>query len=293
MGFEPSAAEAPSGIWSPPAGATDCHLHVFGDPGPYPLAAGRSYTPRSAGAKEYRTLSQHLGLQRAVVVQPSVYGFDNACTRDAIAALGLATTRGVAALRPEAPDQEIAGLHEAGFRGVRFITQAQGGAALDDLRTVATRIAPYGWHVQLYVPGETWADLFATLLDLSVPVVIDHAGVAADVSRADAGFSAVARLLDTGRAWIKLSGCRTSREGFPYRDGVWLLREWASRAPERCLWGSDWPHPLMEDAVPGDREIFDLLPIWFEDEALRRRILVENPQVLYGFPALTPAEGSP
>ena len=267
-----------------PPGSCDCHAHVFGPASRYPFAAGRSYTPPEASREEYLAVLEALGIARMVIVQPSVYGFDNRCTVEAVQYFGLERARSIVMIPPEITEPELQALHDTGARGVRFITLSSGGGSLDQLREVAARIAPLGWHIQMYVPAQTWDELAPVIASLPVPVVMDHmAGILADQTWRDAAYQAVLRLLDNGRCWVKLSGYRSSVAGYPYRDVTALARKLAAHAAENCVWGTDWPHPNMYRHMPDDGELLDLLAEWIPDEAQRNRILVDNPARLYGF----------
>ncbi len=278
-------ASAPA--FTAPPGACDCHAHVFGSADRYPFAEGRSYMPPEASRKEYLAMLATLGISRMVIVQPSVYGFDNRCTIEAVQSFGTDRARSVVMIPPDISERELQALHDTGARGVRFITVSSGGGSLDQLRDVAAKIAPLGWHIQMYVPAQTWHDLNPVIQDLPVPVVMDHmAGVLADQTGNDPGYAAVLRLLDGGRCWVKLSGYRASVAGYPYGDVAPLARTLAAQVPERCVWGTDWPHPNMHEHMPDDGELLDLLAEWIPDTAQRHRILVDNPACLYGFGAV-------
>ena len=271
-------------VFPAPPGACDCHAHIFGPVADYPYAEGRSYTPPDASREEYLAMLATLGIERAVIVQPSVLGFDNRCTTDAVAAFGTHRARSIVMVPPDILEAELQALHDGGARGVRFITTSHGGASLDQLQEIAARIAPLGWHVQMYVPAQTWADLASVVQALPVAVVMDHmAGIHADTPEGDEGLAAVLRLLERGRFWVKLSGYRSSVAGHPYADVAPLARRLAALAPERCVWGTDWPHPNMHAHMPDDGELLDLLAAWVPDEGRRHRILVDNPARLYGF----------
>jgi predicted TIM-barrel fold metal-dependent hydrolase len=250
----------------------------------FPFIEQRSYTPDQATEAEYEDMLDALGVERRVIVQPSVYGLDNTCTLAAVRAFGIHRARAVAMFDASASDAELHRLNEVGVRGVRFITMAKGGAPLDQLAAVARRIAPLGWHIQMYVTPEVWRDLYPLIVRLPVPVVMDHMGqVTPDRVSGDAGLDAILRLLDSGRAWIKLIGYRVSLAGAPYHDVKPLAQTFLRHAPERCLWGSDWPHPNLSGYMPDDGELLDLLLDWAPDPDVRRRVLVDNPASLYGF----------
>lgn len=269
------ALEAPPGAW-------DCHAHIFGPLDSYALNPTRSYDPAPASLDRYRALLRTLGLSHAVIVQPSVYGTDNRCTADAIRA-SRGAWRGVAVVDPDIAAADLQRLHADGFRGVRFNLLFRGGAALDDLETVATRIAPLGWHVQLLLDGRELPDLSQRLLRLPAPFVIDHMGhCPAQEAAASRVQQHLLRLLDSGRCWIKLSGAyRLSAGPFPYPDTLDLARRLVQHAPERLVWGSDWPHPAITQEMPDDGRLFDQLAEWAPSAQTRQRILVHNPGQLY------------
>jgi predicted TIM-barrel fold metal-dependent hydrolase len=269
-----------------PPGATDCHAHVFGPAARYAYAEPRSYTPPDCSLGAYRHMLATIGCERAVLVQPSVYGTDNAAH---LAALGEAGPdfRMVAVVGAEVAAAELERMHAAGVRGVRYNLVTQGGLAVDGLARMAERLAPLGWHLQLFVQPDALAQLEPQLAALPVPVVIDHMGhVTTDLGLAHPGFQALLRLLRGGNGWVKLSGAyRTSRQAAPpFADVVPFAQALIAAAPERCVWGSDWPHPMVNDRpMPNDGDLANLLADWAPDPAQRRRILVENPARLYGF----------
>jgi len=265
--------------------ACDCHFHIFGAAARYPFTPRRDYTPPEASLDAYRAMAAQLGLERHVIVQPSVYGTDNSCTLDALAALGREHSRAVVVLDETAiQDSELAAMTEAGVRGVRFNMVNAGGPSLDQLSAIARRIAPFGWHVQLFLQGQQISDMRSVLAQLATPVVIDHMGL---VIPGSAGYAqhldALRGLLGSGRAWVKLCGYRASAAGHPYHDVAPLARALLEAAPERCVWGTDWPHPGLQDQMPDDAHLFDLLAAWAPAEDVRRRVLVDNPAHLYGF----------
>jgi len=267
-----------------PPGACDCHFHIFGPHDRYPMSPGRAYTPPEATMADYDTIRTTLGLQRFVVVQPSIYGIDNRCTLDAVAAFGPARARAVAVIDDSFDAAALASLHAAGVRGVRFNAVSGNGTPLEQLATLAGRIAPLGWHLQLYLHGGALPDLAPVLAALPVPVVIDHMGQVASVKGvAHPEFQALRRLLDGGHAWVKLCGYRSSSAGYPFHDMLDQARALIAAAPERCLWGTDWPHPNFMGTMPDDGALLDLLGEWAGSERQRHRILVDNPAVLYGF----------
>jgi predicted TIM-barrel fold metal-dependent hydrolase len=267
-----------------PALSCDCHFHIFGPYDRYPLSAGRTYTPPEASLAQYRSLAGTLGIERMVVVQPSVYGTDNACTLNAVAAFGIARARAVAVIDAGFDLAALHRLNDAGVRGVRFNAVSGNGTPLDQLDALARRIAPLGWHLQLYLDGAALHDLAPHLASLPVEVVIDHiGGTESAAGVGDTGFQALLRLLGTGRAWVKLCGYRSSSAGYPFTDVAPLACALIEAAPERCVWGTDWPHPNYLRTMPDAGELLDLLDDWAGSDSVRRRILVDNPARLYGF----------
>ncbi|WP_194722304.1 amidohydrolase family protein [Noviherbaspirillum malthae] len=266
----------------PPPGACDCHMHVYEDR--YPLAPTATFKPPHAPVDAYRKVQQDLGLERTIVVQPTGYGFDNSCTLDALAALG-DTARGVAVIAPDLPDDEVEKLHARGMRGVRFMMLG-GVLPWEALEPMASRLQAFDWHVNLQLDGRELPDHAALLQRVPGKLVIDHTGKFLEpVTPDDPAFKALCRLLDGGKCWVKLSApYETSRDGAPHYGDVGLLaRTLAAAYPERCLWASNWPHP-NRDPLPSDAGLLDLLLDWAPDERARHRILVENPEEVYGFP---------
>jgi predicted TIM-barrel fold metal-dependent hydrolase len=269
---------------TPPAGACDAHCHVFGPADRFPFAPDRSYTPPDAGADDLARLQGRLGLSRAVLVQASCHGTDNAAMVDALRRSG-GRYAGVAMVDESLTADDFGALHEAGVRGTRFNFVAHLGGApdLDRFDRIVTRVAPLGWHVVLHFDA---ADLptHAGLLDrMPCPYVIDHmARVDATAGLDQAPFQALLRLLTDERCWVKVSGAErlTAGAGPPYDDVVPYARALVAAAPDRILWGTDWPHPNVRQ-MPDDGDLLDLLADFAPDPATRDRILVDNPARLY------------
>ena len=264
-----------------PPGACDCHFHVFEDPGRYPLAEERSYTPSLATIQDYRAMAGTLGLQRGILVHPSVYGRDHATFEDTLAA-NRSWLRGVAVVYPDTPDAAIERWHQLGCRGTRVNALFAGGATLDDLPSLAGRIRSFGWHFQLLIDVSADADRLLRLAALGLPLVVDHFGhLPASDALQTRGFANLLSLVREGQAWVKLSGpyrVSPQRQGF---DDVRPLAEALAAAnPDQLLWGSDWPHPAMAAPMVNDGDLARTLFDWF-DESLRRRILVDSPSRLY------------
>jgi D-galactarolactone isomerase len=262
-----------------PANATDCHHHVY-DPR-WPLDPRATLHPSGATIAEYRALQQRLGLDRHVIVQPSTYGTDNTGLVEALTTFG-PEARGIAVVDASVSDEELSRLGRAGVCGVRFNLRLPAGAGLEAMTSLAPRVAELGWHVQLNVSGDQLSELRPLLQSLPAPIVLDHLGHIA--SPRHPGFAIIAGLIASGRAWVKLSGPYIgSAVGPPtYADRGEVARALVELAPERLVWGSDWPHP-SETEKPDDAGLLDLLAVWAPDEAVRRRILVTNPEALYGF----------
>lgn len=267
-----------------PAGACDCHSHIFGPVEEYPFVKDRSFTPPDASCESYDAMLKALGCDRAVIVQASVYGTDNSRLTDAIAEMGAYRTRGVAMVEPTASDEHIQALHDSGVRAARFITTARGGPSTEPLPEIAAKIAPFGWHLEAYMPATQWEALLPIVAEIPVPMVFDHlGGVQAGAGPDDTVVKGILNLVEKDKAWVKLTGYRNSLTGFPYADVAGLARIFVERAPERCVWGSDWPHTAVEGRMVDDGELFDLLVDWAPDPAVRKRILVDNPAQLYDF----------
>jgi predicted TIM-barrel fold metal-dependent hydrolase len=269
-----------------PRDACDSHMHIF-DPRFAASAHWRRQPPRAEVAA-YRLLQQRLGTSRAVVVNPSTYGTDNACTLDALAQLG-AQARGVAVVGHEVDDAELDRLAAQRVCGLRvnFVTPQSWGATTPGmLATLARKVARLGWHIQVFADSAQLVELAPLLATLPVPLVIDHMALIDPADTEDgAALAAVRRLLDGGHTWVKLSGVyMRSREGGPaYGDALALGRALVRAAPQRLVWGSDWPHTTQPPDSVNDADLADVLASWCQGTAERDRILVDNPARLYGF----------
>jgi D-galactarolactone isomerase len=269
-----------------PAHACNAHMHIydlrFAHTGP-----DERIEPR-ATVEDYLAVRQRLGLPRTVVVTPRNYGTDNRVTLDAIKRLGAQQTRGVAVVRPDVTDHELNGLHEGGIRGIRFTLYRPEHAvvAFDMVETLANRVQPFGWHLQLHWTADQVVEHRQLIERLTVPLVFDHLGrLPLPQGTAHPAFAIMRRRVDEGRAWVKLSGpYLDSLDGarHDYRDVDPIARAWVDAAPERLVWGSDWPHST-EAIKPDDTHLLAMLPRWADDDKVRERILVHNPAQLYGF----------
>lgn len=269
-----------------PAGATDTHMHFYDTAERYPVAPTAAFLPPPARVADYRQLQRRLGLERVVVVQPSAYGTDNRCTMDAVAELGEAA-RAVVVVDQTVSDAELERLTKAGARGIRFHMLTGGALPWEILEEMAARVHPFGWHVQLQCNGRELPERRAMLQRLPGDLVIDHVGRFTDPVPLDhPAFACLLGLLASGRVWVKLSApYASSRSGPPaYEDVSALAQALVRAAPERMLWASNWPHPGQSDPrVRDEALLLDLLIEWAPEEAMRRRILVDNPAALYGF----------
>jgi D-galactarolactone isomerase len=267
-----------------PDGACDCHHHIY-DPR-FPYQANAILKPPFATVPQYRALQKKLGTSRNVMVQPSTYGTDNACLLDTLKQMPNA--RGVCVVNSHVSDAELKRLNAAGVRGIRVQFGLGNPVGADEVLPLAKRIAAMGWHIQTNMPGEQLVQMEKLLLSLPCPVIIDHLGRAIDDQCPQ--YHTVRRLLDSGHGWVKLSGAYLYGGGTApdYAGASAAAHGYLKAAPQRCVWGSDWPHPdatkkLQPVAMPDDSVLLNLLAKWAPDEALRHRILVENPEKFYGF----------
>lgn len=272
-----------------PPGAIDCHAHVFGPITRYPYFQKRIYTPPDAPPSAYWQMLGALGVERAVLVQPSVYGTDNRAMLDAMAG-EQHRMRGVAVVEESITDAELERMHEIGVRGIRFNIvdvkpEEKGKLPLELVRKMAERVKPLGWHLQFLMHVDEFPALDKTFADFPVDIVIDHFGyMATSKGISHPGFQALLNLLRAGRCWVKFTGAyRISREDMPYSDVMPYAHALVAAAPGRIVWGTDWPHPKHEKRMPNDGEMCDRLLDWIPDEKQRRLALTENPARLYGF----------
>jgi predicted TIM-barrel fold metal-dependent hydrolase len=267
-----------------PPGACDAHCHVFGPAATFPYAPDRSYTPPDAPVEDLRRVHAAIGVERAVIVQASCHGTDNAAMLDAIAR-SEGTYRGVAIVDGSITDAGLAELDEGGVRGVRFnFVQHLGGTPdLEVFDRVLGKIQPLGWHVVLHLDAGDILEHADRIARIKVPFVIDHMGrVQAQNGLEQEPFRRLLELMRNPLAWVKICGPeRVTSTGAPFHDAVPFARRLAEVAPDRTLWGTDFPHPNISGDMPNDGDLVDLLALAVEDEALRRKILVDNPDRLY------------
>jgi predicted TIM-barrel fold metal-dependent hydrolase len=259
-------------------------MHIY-DGERFPPSRPQSRMQPNACVPDYRLLQQRIGTRRVIIVTPAAYVTDNAVTLDAIAQLG-PQARGVAVVHPTVTDAELKRLADGGIRGIRFTQFDPRTAAttMDMIEPLARRVEPLGWHVQIHLRADQIADAEDLLLRLPGTVVFDHLGrLTPPDGLGHPAFGIIRRMLDNGRTWMKLSGAYFFGGPPDYADAGKVARAYVAAAPERVVWGSDWPHPT-ENQKPDDAVLFDLLREWAPDEMTRRRILVDNPAQLYGFP---------
>lgn len=270
--------------YTPPSGAVDAHCHVFGPMAQFPFSAKAKYLPQDAGPDKLFALRDHLGFERNVIVQASCHGTDNAATLNAIA-MAKGKARGVAVVDPAIGEAELHELHEGGMRGIRFnfIKRLVEHAPKDQFIEVANRL-PEGWHVVLYFEANILEELRPFMDAIPVPLVIDHMG-RPDVTQGPDGadMKAFRRLLDSREdIWFKAT-CpdRLDPAGPPWDDFARSVAPLVADYPDRVIWGTDWPHPTMQNAISDDGLIVDMIPRIAPTAELQRKLLVTNPMRLY------------
>lgn len=279
-----STGTAPAKTTAPP-NATDCHHHIYSSR--FKVDPNSTLRPGDASVADYRRLQKRIGTSRNVIVQPSTYGVFNDGLLEALQECG-PQARGVAVVNTSVSDDELKRLHAAGVRGVRFNLANPGATTIDMLEPVAKRVAPLGWHIQFNMSVDTTLGAREVLARLPCPMVFDHlAHIPEPAGIEHPAFAVVVDFLQKGKAWLKLSGAYADTKVGPpgYADSTAVAKAYVKAAPDRLVWGSDWPHPTEQGrTLPDDAVLFDLLTEWVSgDEKLRHRILVDNPARLYGF----------
>jgi len=269
-----------------PAGTCDTAMHFYNDR--YPSAPTALFTPLNAWIDDYVRMRERVGIERTIVVQPTVYGFDNRCTMDAVAALGSSRARAIVVVDTNVTDAELDRLTQGGACGVRFQMFPGGVLPWEIVETMAARIQPFGWHIQLQMDGRLLPEREALIRRIPGKLVIDHTGKFLEPVPVDhPAFRILLDLVGNGRTWVKLAApYETSKIGGPlYSDVGALAKALVKAAPERMLWASNWPHPAQPPRVPmpDEADLLDLLLDWAPDDKTRRRILVDNPASVYGF----------
>lgn len=300
----PAVTQSPARHWTRPQiavppDACDCHVHVFEDPAVFSFSAGRLYTPGLATSRDLVELLDAIGVRRAVIVQPTPYGADNRCLVDALDRLA-GRARGVVVLETPVTDQKLSALHMAGVRGIRVNLETSGAndpkAAARDISAAAVTADKMGWHVQIYASLAMIAALHDIVLDLPVPLVIDHFGRAqAKGGISQPGFDALLSLVTSGKIYVKLSAPYRISEDANYSDVDEIANRLITANSDRMLWGSDWPHPFPQAGIPrsplgiepfkveDDGKALDRLMRWARTPDIARKILVDNPERLYIF----------
>jgi len=272
-----------------PAKACDTHAHVMGPAARYDYSPARVYTPPDCLPNQYRHLLDTLGVERAVLIQPSVYGTDNAAMLDAMKA-DPQRLRGVAVVDPSISDADLKTMHGLGVRGVRVNIvdvkdRKPGTLPMNQLRPLAARIKPMGWHIEFLMHANEFPDLDRTFADFPVPIVLGHLGYMKGCPGTDnPGFQALLRLMQAGKAWVKLTGpYRISNHDLPHADTIPYAHALLKANAAQVIWGTDWPHVMHKGQIPNDGELTNLLLDWVPDEKQREQVLVSNPARLYGF----------
>ena len=288
-----TVAEPPSWTASPskpklklPPGACDAHVHVFGPRARFPFAPGRSFTPSDAPKETLFARHKLLGIESCVIVHTAAHGHDLAATADAIADKG-GTYLGVALVPTTISDADLKRADAQGFRGARFhyMQHLGKGAPIEDVIAFGKRLADIGWHLQIHMAAELIGELTPALKRSPVPVVIDHMG-RIDASRGpdQEPFRNLLTLMHDRNVWMKVSGIdRATRQGPPYTDAIPFARKLVAEFGDRCVWGTDFPHPNMNGPIPDDGVLVDLIEQMAPSAAQRQALLVDNPQRFYRF----------
>ena len=279
---------------SPPPNSWDTHFHVFGPPERFPFVSTHEYAPPAAPLEHYLKMIAVIGIERAVVVQPSVHGLDNSATLDAIKN-SKGNFRGVGRIEDRTPNDELKRLHDGGIRGVRFnlLDRPRGNVQLDVLDGCVDHIVDFGWSVDLHIDMKHLIEQEHRIRNMAVPVIIDHiARVKPGEGLNQPGFQLLLELAKLPHVWVKVSGadkiCNTqvhSYFGLPFIEVIPYARAVIAAAPDRVIWGTDWPHSnnFTPGHTPNDGDLVDLLAEFAPDEHTRKKILVDNPSALYGF----------
>jgi len=280
--------------FTPPPNSCDTHFHVFGPPERFPFVSTHEYTPPAAPLEHYLKMIAVIGIERAVVVQPSVHGLDNSSTLDAIKNSG-GRFRGVARIDDQTPKSELQRLHDGGVRGVRFnlLDRPHGNVKLDMLDRCVEHIAEFGWSVDLHIDTKKLLEEEKRIRSTPIPVVIDHIARIKPLEGLDQpAFQLLLDLMKHKHVWAKVSGadkiCNTNMHsyfGLPFVEVIPFARAVIAAAPDRVIWGTDWPHSnnFAPGHTPNDGDLVDLLAAFAPDDEVRKKILVDNPAALYGF----------
>jgi predicted TIM-barrel fold metal-dependent hydrolase len=299
MGLAKASQPATPVNFDVPPQACDCHTHIFGDPRKFPLWPGRAYTPEPASPEEMSALHRPLHIERVVIVNPSIYGTDNAATLFGIKARG-ANARGVAVIDDQTPERDLDAMARAGIRAIRInltnARQTDPAIARRRFQAAVKRVQGRDWHIEMYTTLAVISGIKDLVQASPVPVVFDHFGGAQGALGVhQAGFSDLVGLVHSGKAYVKVSGAYHSSTQPDYADVKPLAQMLIAANEDRIIWGSDWPHPnptvltghTVRDVTPlfqvDDGRLLNLLPVWAPEAAVREKILVDNPARLYGF----------
>jgi predicted TIM-barrel fold metal-dependent hydrolase len=272
-----------------PRRACDTHAHIMGPKARYDYSPARIYTPPDCLLNDYLHMLDTLGVERAVLVQPSVYGTDNTAMLDAMKTAN-GRLRGVAVVEEDISESGLKALTDAGVRGVRVNIvdvkdRKPGTLPMPMLKKLAQRIAPLGWHMEFLMHADEFPDLDRQFADFPVDIVLGHLGyLTVGKTPDDPGFQALLRLMKAGKAWVKLTGpYRITAGPLPYPDTAAFAKALLEANTERVIWGTDWPHVMLKGSMPNDGALADVLFDWIPDPTLRQQVLVRNPEKLYGF----------
>jgi D-galactarolactone isomerase len=267
-----------------PANSCDCHHHIYD--AKYPVDPKSTLRPGDALVEDYRAFQKRIGTSRNVIVTSSTYGTDNRVTLNAVAAMGLDACA-IVVVNDTVTDAELRKMDEQGARGMRFNLAQAGATTAEMIPKLANRANEIGWHIQINAPADKIMEIMPILEKVPSPIVFDHLAHIPEPEGVNHPlFAKVLKLIDQGRTWVKLSGAYADTKVGPptYADSTAIAQAYVKAAPERCVWGSDWPHPGEREKKPNDAVLFDLLLAWAPDEKVRHQILVRNPSVLYNFP---------
>ncbi|MEE3000125.1 MAG: amidohydrolase family protein [Pseudomonadota bacterium] len=269
-----------------PGGACDTHCHVFGPSDLFPYHPERSYTPPDASRQTLKDLHDFLGIERAVIVQASCHGPDNRAMLDAIKN-SKGKYRGVCQIDKNTDEHDLHKLHEGGIRGVRFnfVKHLGGAPDLNFLRRTVDIVRELGWHLVLHFDAADLLEYKSLLQELNIKIVIDHMGrPKAAEGVGQPAFQTLLEFMKDENFWVKVCGLeRISSTGKPFHDAIPFAAELLKVAPDRAIWGTDFPHPNITGDMPNDGELVDLVGLFAPDDNLQRKILVENPFRLYDF----------
>jgi len=268
-----------------PPGTVDCHAHIFDRFERYPLAPGRKYSPPPCTREAWLALHAALGVARGVQVHGSPYGFDNSITEDFLREYR-GRFVGVAAIPPDIPEEKLRQLNASGFRAARLMDQFATGATTKDLEAIAARVAPYGWHIEINIAKSSdWVELEPRLQRCAVPLVFDHLGRVRGGEGVNApGFKVLLRqLTQRENRWVKISSWYRLSDSHGAEDMKPLAQMLLRERPDRCVWGTNWPHPGLHEWMPNDADLVDQLESWIPDEAMREPLFASNAAKLYRF----------